>query len=72
MKNRFTKMNIRSVSTGIASGKGVSNMQRIMTHFNLPMSVTARSYNKILNSIVQSSIKIAEESIDKARRNLIV
>ena len=65
-------MNIRSVSTGIASGKGVSNMQRIMTHFNLPMSVTARSYNKILNSIVQSSIKIAEESIDKARRNLIV
>ena len=65
-------MNIRSVSTGIASGKGVSNMQRIMTHFNLPMSVTARSYNKILNSIVQSSIKIEEESIDKARRNLIV
>ena len=47
-------------------------MQRIMTHSNLPMSVTACSYNKILNSIVQSSIEIAEESIDKARRNLIV
>ena len=35
------------------------------------MSVAACSYNKIPNNIAQSSIEIAGESIDKARRNLI-
>ena len=29
--NRFSEINIRPVNAGIASGNGVSNMQRIMT-----------------------------------------
>ena len=37
--NRFSEINIRSVNVGIASGNGVSNMQRIMTYLSLPMSV---------------------------------
>ena len=36
--NRFSEINIRSVNAAVASGNGVSNMQRIMTHLNLPMS----------------------------------
>ena len=69
--NRFSEMNIRSVNAGIASGNGVSNMQKIITHLKLPMSVTPGSYSKVLNNIVQSSIEIAGVSIDKASRNLI-
>ena len=46
-------------------------MQRIMTHLNLPMLVAPYSYNRMLNNIAQSIIKIARESIDKASRNLI-
>ena len=67
--NRFSEIN-RSVNVGIASGNGVSNMQRIMTYLNLPMSVARWcSYNEILNNIAQNSIEIAEESIDKTSRN---
>ena len=69
--NHFSEINIRSVSAGIASGNGVSSMQRIMTHLNLPVLVAPCSYNKILNNIAQSSIEIAGESIDKAIRNFI-
>ena len=69
--NRFYEINIRSVSPGIASGNGVSNLQRIMAHLNFPMSVAPCSYNKMLTNIAQSIIEIAGESIDKASRNLI-
>ena len=72
--SRFSEINIRSVIPGIASGNGVSNMQRIMTHLNLPQCqllhvVTTKKY--MLNNIAQSTIEIAGESIDKASRNLI-
>ena len=38
-ENRFSDINIRSVNAGIDFGNKVSNVQRIMTHLNLPMSV---------------------------------
>ena len=55
--NCFSEINIRSVNAGIASWNGVSNMQRIMAHLNLPVSVIPCSYNKILNNIAQNSIE---------------
>ena len=64
-------MNIRSVNAGMSSGNEVNHMRKIITHLNLPVSVTPCSYNKILNNIVQSSIEIAGESISKTSRNLI-
>ena len=71
--SRFSEINIRSVIPGIASGNGVSNMQRIMTHLNLPqcqlLHVVTIKY--ILNNIAQSITEIAGESIDKASSNLI-
>ena len=69
MSNRFSKINIRSVNTGIASGNGVSNMQIIMTHLSLP--IHASSYIEIVNNLVQISIQIAGEFIDKASINLV-
>ena len=47
-ENRFSEINIRSVNAGIISGNGISNMQKIMSHLNLPRLVTSTSYNNIL------------------------
>ena len=52
--NRFSEINTSLVSAGIASENGVSNMQRIMIHLNLSISVAPCSYSKILNTIVQT------------------
>ena len=47
-ENRFSEINIQSVNTGIISGNGISNMQKIMSHLNLPRLVTSTGYNNIL------------------------
>ena len=47
-ENRFSEINIRSVNAGIISGNGISNMQKIMSHLNLPRLVTSTGYNNIL------------------------
>ena len=71
--NRFFEINIRSVNAGIVSWNGVSNMQTIMIHLNLPIChLLHGNYNKILNNIAQYSTEIAEECFDKASWNFIL
>ena len=50
-ENRFSEINIRSVNAGIISGNGISNMQNIMSHLNLPRFFTSASYKNILKNI---------------------
>ena len=66
--NRFSKINIRSVNAGIISGNGISNMQNIMSHLNLPRFVTSKEYSKKMSV---NSVDIAEQSMIKASSTLI-
>ena len=70
-ENRFSEINIQSVNTGIISGNGISNMQKIMSHLNLPRLVTSTSYNNILKKISVNSVDIVEQSMIKASSTLI-
>ena len=70
-ENRFSESNIWSVNAGIISGNGLSNIQKIMSHLNLPRLVTSTSYNIILEKISVNIVDIAEQSMIKASSTLI-
>ena len=68
---KVSEINIRPVNAEIISGNGISNMQKIMSHLNLPRLVTSASYNNILKKISVNSVDIAEQSMIKASSTLI-
>ena len=47
LENRLSEINVREVNTGIVSGNGLADLQRIRTQLNLPPPVASKSYTGI-------------------------